>query len=95
MNAKELGLIQATLESQGNLIKKQADRIAELEGEVSHLKHINKNWSISEGWALQRIAELESKLQESALDYISVCSQADEHYARVQELEKQLDKHKK
>lgn len=35
-----------------------------------------------------RIAELEKKLQESALDYISVCSQADEHYARVQESEK-------
>jgi predicted HicB family RNase H-like nuclease len=40
-----------------------------------------------------RIAELEKKLQESAFDYISVCSQADEHYARVQELEKQLDIH--
>lgn len=37
-----------------------------------------------------RIAELEKQLQESALDYISVCSQADEHYARVKELEKDL-----
>ena len=26
-----------------------------------------------------RIAELEKQLQESALDYISICSQADEH----------------
>jgi hypothetical protein len=34
-----------------------------------------------------QIAELKKKLQESALDYISVCSQADEHYARLQELE--------
>ena len=37
-----------------------------------------------------RIAELEKKLQESALDYISICSQADEHYARVQKLEQVL-----
>jgi len=44
------------------LVKLQADRIAELEGEVSHLKHINKNWSISEGLALQRIAELKDQL---------------------------------
>jgi hypothetical protein len=41
----------------------QEDRIKELEGEVSHLKHINKNWSISEGWALQRVAELEKELE--------------------------------
>ena len=37
-----------------------------------------------------RIAELEKKLQESAFDYISICSQADEHYARVQKLEQVL-----
>jgi hypothetical protein len=43
------------------MLRQQADRIAELEGEVSHLKHINKNWSISEGLALQRIAELEKE----------------------------------
>jgi hypothetical protein len=35
-----------------NVIRFQADRIAELE-------HMNKNWSISESLALQRIAELE------------------------------------
>jgi len=37
-----------------------------------------------------RIAELEKKLQESAMHNISITSQADEHYARVQELEKQI-----
>ena len=66
--------------------QRQQDELAELEGKVSHLKHINKNWSISEGLALQRIAELEKKLQESAMNYISICSQADEHYAMVQKL---------
>jgi chromosome segregation ATPase len=106
--------------------KGQADRISELEGEVATLKHINKNWSISEGWALQRvaelekqlafmegeypeptiaekmtefkdleqafkrIAELEKELQNSALNNLSAMAQADEHYARVQELEKQV-----
>ena len=44
------------------MLRQQADQIAELEGEVSHLKHINKNWSISEGLALQRIAELEKEI---------------------------------
>ena len=47
-----------------DMLRQQADRIAELEGEVSHLKHINKNWSISEGLALQRIAELEKQCSE-------------------------------
>jgi glucan-binding YG repeat protein len=37
-----------------------------------------------------RIAELEKELQEFAMYNISVTSQADEHYARVQELEKQV-----
>ena len=37
-----------------------------------------------------RIAELEKLLQESAMHNISVTSQADEHYARVKELEKDL-----
>jgi hypothetical protein len=37
-----------------------------------------------------RIAELEKLLQESAMRNISVTSQADEHYARVKELEKDL-----
>ena len=37
-----------------------------------------------------RIAELEKLLQESAMHNISITSQADEHYARVQELEKDL-----
>ena len=46
-----------------HMLRQQADRIAKLEGEVSHLKHINKNWSISEGLALQRIAELEKAAQ--------------------------------
>ena len=39
MNAYELEIIQATLVSQGNLIKQQADRIAELEKENSNLKY--------------------------------------------------------
>ena len=47
------------MEQAANMLRQQADRIAELEGEVSTLKHMNKNWSISEGWALQRVAELE------------------------------------
>ena len=46
-----------------HMLRQQADRIAKLEGEVSHLKHINKNWSISEGLALQRITELEKDLK--------------------------------
>ena len=35
MNAYELEIIQATLHSQGELIKQQADRIAELEQNLS------------------------------------------------------------
>lgn len=37
-----------------------------------------------------KIAELEKQLQESAMDCISAYKQADDHYARVQELEKNL-----
>ena len=38
MNAYELEIIQATLVSQGNLIKQQADRIAELEEENRRIR---------------------------------------------------------
>ena len=34
-----------------------------------------------------RIAELEKELQESAMNCISAYAQADDHYARLQELE--------
>ena len=37
MNAYELEIIQATLHSQGELIKQQADRIAELEKQTKPL----------------------------------------------------------
>lgn len=62
MTANELAKAQQaysppTLEE---IINQQADRIAELEGEVSHLKHI--------GWALQRIAELEKTMGERLND---------------------------
>jgi uncharacterized protein Yka (UPF0111/DUF47 family) len=39
-----------------------------------------------------RIAELEKQLQESAMNCISAYAQADEHYARVKELEKQRNR---
>ena len=45
MTAYELEIIQATLVSQGNLIKQQADRIAELEKE---LKRIKFAWNLAE-----------------------------------------------
>jgi hypothetical protein len=61
--ADSLRELWVLLDGRKDLINQQADRIAELEGEVSHLKHINKNWSISEGWALQRVAELEKQLK--------------------------------
>jgi chemotaxis protein histidine kinase CheA len=38
---------------------------------------------------IKRIAELEKELQNSALNNLSTMAQADEHYARVQELEKE------
>jgi hypothetical protein len=68
-----------------NMLRQQADRIAELEGEVSHLKHINKNWSISEGWALQRIAELEKQSEpvawiRSGDDQLSLVKEKDDGY---------------
>ena len=45
MTAYELEIIQATLVSQGNLIKQQADRIAELEKEVKRFKFA---WNLAE-----------------------------------------------
>jgi Mg2+ and Co2+ transporter CorA len=70
-----------------NMLRQQADKIAELEGEVSHLKHINKNWSISEGWALQRVAELEKTNQEMSDLYEK---EIDKRADRIAELEKQV-----
>ena len=48
-----------------NMLRQQADRIAELE-------HMNKNWQLSETMAYNRIAELEKQLEEanSVLDTI-------------------------
>ena len=64
MNAYELGIIQATLESQGNLIKQQADRIAELEKDKKELHVIAQRMAMAESDArksLQSIKDAQTK----------------------------------
>jgi hypothetical protein len=96
MNAYELAEIMTTHDGSqvwehgleiATMLRQQADRIAELE-------HMNKNWSISEGLALQRIAELEKQFEHSVgadcreMRYIQEIENKD---ARIAELEKELE----
>ena len=46
------------IEELETLVRQQQAEIEALKGEVAQLKHMNKNWSISEGWALQEIERL-------------------------------------
>ena len=42
----------------------------ELLGEIAHLKHINKNWSISEGWLKQKNDKLKAELDTANKAYM-------------------------
>jgi hypothetical protein len=78
-------------------------QIAELEKQLAFMEGEYPEPTIAEKMtefkdleqACKRIAELEKELQNSALNSLSAMAQADEHYARVQELEKQLKKKNK
>jgi predicted S18 family serine protease len=76
-----------------NTIEIQSDRIADLEKLLEHsigsdCREMRYIQEIENKDA--RIAELEKELQESAMNCISAYAQADDHYARVKELEKQV-----
>lgn len=67
-----------TLQQASIMLRQQADRIAELE-------HMNKNWSISEGLALQRIVEFEKQGSpvawiRSGDDQLSLVKEKDDGY---------------
>ena len=85
---KVIDQMEVQIAEQLSEIDNLKDRIAELEGEVSHLKHINKNWSISEGLALQRIAELEKQVQ-------SVTEQGENFWQQLCELKAEQEKQSK
>jgi hypothetical protein len=53
------------------MLRQQQSEIEALKGEVAHLKHINKNWSISEGWALKEIEALKAKTLTGAVGSLS------------------------
>ena len=69
MNANELAdLLEVdswyklvTREEIATMLRQQQAEIEALKGEVAYLKHINRNWAISEGWALKEIEALKAK----------------------------------
>ena len=86
MNAYELADKQAfetgelsmwTRNETANMLRQQADRI--------------KKYELRNQEQIKRIAELEKQLQESAMNCISAYAQADDHYARLKQLEKQSE----
>ena len=44
-----------------NMLRQQQTEIEALKGEVAYLKHINRNWAISEGLVLKEIKALKAK----------------------------------
>jgi predicted RNase H-like nuclease (RuvC/YqgF family) len=64
MNANELSETDVMANTVKNLtqkVRQQQTEIEALKGEVAHLKHINRNWQISEGMALAEIEALKAK----------------------------------
>jgi predicted RNase H-like nuclease (RuvC/YqgF family) len=57
----EIEALKSNMNTATNELLQQLDEIEALKGEVAHLKHINKNWSISEGMALAEIEALKAK----------------------------------
>ena len=45
------------------LVRQQQAEIKTLEGALAQLKHMNKNWAISEGWLLTEIDKLKGLLE--------------------------------
>ena len=85
MNKHELEIIQATLVSQGNLIKNQADRIAELEKECAWAKD---QWNKDRICFESRRNELEKDLVLKTRDRDVFCNFTLAYEKRIEELEK-------
>ncbi len=71
MNAYELADVLESMadfdeceyQQSANMLRQQAQAIATLSDRIAELKHMNKNWQLSETMAYNRIAELEKDLE--------------------------------
>ena len=70
MNKEEALLIIEELDKQVQHFKSRYEKlVAELDdvkGELQTVKNMNKNWAISEGWALQEIEKLKAELDKQS-----------------------------